>query len=267
MTQSTQLYAVVDIETTGGKMSETKMTELAICITDGNKIIEQFSTLVNPQRPIDKYVVKLTGINDKMVADAPIFESISDKVRELLDGKIFIAHNVAFDYSILKKEYFELNQPFSQRKLCTVKASRKIIPGLSSYSLGSICEYLNIDLENAHRALNDTIATTHLFHELVNRSDGDLMNSELKEQNYDVILPGSWEIESEILPQNGVLYLMDKNKEFIYISSEKNILKKIYYLINPKPKDVVFSEKVVQTTKYLHINYEKKQDKIRTFGS
>ena len=111
------MYSVVDIETTGGKSSSNRVTEIAIVKTDGKKIIETFSTLVNPHRKIDKFVVQLTGITDAMVANAPDFESIIEKIDEFTKDTIFVAHNIGFDYSIIKREYRNADKVFKRNNL------------------------------------------------------------------------------------------------------------------------------------------------------
>jgi len=162
-----QEYAIVDIETTGGNASGSRITEIAIIIHDGKKIIDRWETLVNPQKEIPPAIFALTGITNEMVSSSPIFEFISDKVFELLNDRIFVAHNVNFDYSFVRNELELSGFKWTARKLCTVRAARKIKPGLPSYSLGRLCNSLGITLENAHRAGGDADATAILFSRLL----------------------------------------------------------------------------------------------------
>jgi DNA polymerase III subunit epsilon len=161
------IFAVTDIETTGGKPGRDGMTEIAIVLTDGTKILDQFSSLINPQTDIPPTIVRLTGITPEMVENEPLFEDLADQIFEKLQNAIFVAHNVNFDLSwvkyCLQKSGYKWNPP----RICTVKTSRKLLPGFASYSLGKLCESLEIPLENRHRALGDALATTHLFHKMI----------------------------------------------------------------------------------------------------
>ena len=142
-----QEYAIVDIETTGGNASGSRITEIAIIIHDGTSIIDRWETLVNPQKDIPLPIFALTGINNDLVRHAPIFDDIAKKVFELLADRIFVAHNVNFDYSFIRHQLAEAGFKWTARKLCTVRATRKIRPGLGSYSLGNLCHCLQIPVE------------------------------------------------------------------------------------------------------------------------
>ena len=158
-----QCYAVVDIETTGGSKSGNSITEIAVIVVRNQEVISEWSTLVNPQRHIPAHITRLTGISNSMVADAPLFTEIANELKAQLNGCIFVAHNVGFDYGFIKSAFEELGQTFRMPKFCTVSNSRKRFPGLRSYSLGALAEYFNIDLLGHHRALNDAKATAHLL--------------------------------------------------------------------------------------------------------
>lgn len=161
------MYSIVDIETTGGLAAENAITEIAILIHDGKKVIHEYQTLVNPQQPITPYVVRLTGISNAMVASAPVFEEVAPMVYELLHNKIFVAHNVGFDHSYINMQLSACGLPLSIPKICTVQMSRKFLPGLESYSLGKLCRNLGIELEDRHRAMGDARATALLFERLL----------------------------------------------------------------------------------------------------
>lgn len=157
------MYAIVDIETTGGSHKTGKITEIAIYIHDGEKIIDSFVSLVNPECFIPEYITRLTGIDNKMVAASPKFYELAKKIVEITENKIFVAHNVNFDYNFIQKEFKELGYDFNRQKLCTVKLSRKYLPGYRSYSLGNLCDELNIEIQGRHRAGGDAYATSKLF--------------------------------------------------------------------------------------------------------
>lgn len=157
------MYAIVDIETTGGVKGPTRITEIAIFRHDGQQIVDSFHSLVNPEAYIPSFITRLTGIDNRLVQHAPTFAEIADPVRAITRDAWFVAHNVGFDYNFIKKEFQWLDEYFDRDQLCTVKLSRKIFPGYKSYSLGNICQSLNIQVENRHRAAGDAAATVKLF--------------------------------------------------------------------------------------------------------
>ena len=166
------MYAIVDIETTGGQPAQDRITEIAVFRHDGERIVDSYTTLINPGRVIPAMIQRLTGITNEMVQDAPTFPEVARKLVEFTEGCVFVAHNVRFDYSFIKKEFADLGYTYSRRTLCTVRLSRALLPGLPSYSLGKLCHSIEIPLENRHRAFGDAEATAHLFTRLmdVNRT-------------------------------------------------------------------------------------------------
>ena len=161
------MYSIIDIETTGGNPKTEKITEIAVFLHDGTRITEEFSSLVNPERTIPSFITEITGISNKMVANAPRFYEIAKDIVELTNDRIFVAHNAPFDYGFICEEFRQLGYVYSRNLLCTVKLSRKIIPGLRSYSLGKLCYDLNIRIENRLRAKGNALATVKLFEMLL----------------------------------------------------------------------------------------------------
>ena len=159
------MYAVVDIEATGGNHLKGKIIEIAIYIYDGKNIIDEFATLINPETSIDWYVTKLTGISNNTVKDAPKFKDVAEKIATLVKGKIFVAHDVDFDYKFLKTELKNAGFEFDEPRACTVKLSEKHLPNATSYSLGNLCAALGIIIPEGerHRAAGDALATTKLL--------------------------------------------------------------------------------------------------------
>ena len=139
-------YAIVDIETTGGNPKGGGITEIAVVIHDGQRIIHEYQTLINPKMAVPAYITGLTGIDSYMLKDAPYFEVISDELFELLQGRVFVAHQVNFDFSFIREAFLKVGKELDSPKLCTVRLSRKIFPGLGSYSLGRICEQQKIPI-------------------------------------------------------------------------------------------------------------------------
>jgi DNA polymerase III subunit epsilon len=219
------MYAIVDIETTGSYAANNGITELAIVLYDGNKITGRFETLINPQSPIPHFVQVLTGITPEMVEGAPLFSEVASKVYEMLKNAVFVAHHVNFDYSFIKHqlsvEGYELDTP----KLCTVRMSRKIMPGLPGYSLGKICRSLEITIENRHRAGGDADATVRLFEKLLTRDTQGHIQKMLRGRNQEQYLPPNLpaDIIKSIPYTPGVYYFHDQKGKVIYVGKAKNL--------------------------------------------
>lgn len=212
-----QLYAVVDVETTGGSYQKARLTEVAIYLFDGEKIIREFTTLINPEQPIPFMITKLTGITDEMVANAPKFFEVAKEIVEITEGAIFVGHNVSFDYNFIRNEFKSLGYNFKRQTICTVKMSRKILPGLLSYSLGNLCNSIGIEINNRHRAGGDALATTYLLKRLLD-TDAELMQGQIQQ------IP---EIVKDVPEETGVYYLHDENGNIIYVGKSLNIYERI----------------------------------------
>jgi DNA polymerase-3 subunit epsilon len=222
------LYAIVDIETTGNFSDRGGITEIAIVITDGIEIIETYETLVNPNAYIPPFIENLTGISNQMVQEAPQFEEVAEGIAKILEGKVFVAHNVNFDYKYVKFELELAGYSISQSRLCTVRLSRKIIPGLPSYSLGKLTRSLGIEHKDKHRAMSDTMATVHLFHLLIEKGEEDILaklKSVAKQANLPANLPER--VFNKLPQETGVYYFYNAKKEIIYIGKAKNIKKRV----------------------------------------
>jgi DNA polymerase III subunit epsilon len=255
------LYAIIDIETTGGQPAQDKITEIAIFIHDGNRVVDQYNTLINPQRPIPFFITQLTGITDEMVKDAPKFYEVAKDIVQLTEGKIFVAHNVRFDYSFLKKEFSDLGFNFQRKTLCTVRLSRSLIPGLPSYSLGKLCQSINIDLKMRHRALGDAEATAELFDRLLKINQTDIQPAEEAQNKKNLI---SSAVKTSLLPpaisreqvdalpdQAGVYYFHDSEGEVIYVGKSINIRKRIIQHFNidyKSNKSIEFKNRIADIT-------------------
>jgi len=224
------MYAIIDIETTGGSARLEKITEIAIYLHDGEKITGEYSTLVNPERNIPYFITNLTGITDEMVKDAPRFYEIARTIVELTEGRTFVAHNARFDYSFIRQEFKSLGYNYSRHLLDTVSLSRRLFPGYRSYSLGNICRELKIHVNDRHRAAGDARATVRLFEILlekdreINGKDSSLVrNTRVAKLN-----PGLDLTIIESLPEEaGIYYFYSEARELIYIGKSRNLQKRI----------------------------------------
>jgi DNA polymerase-3 subunit epsilon len=232
------MYAIVDIETTGGHAGANGITEVAILVHDGKKVIDQFKTLINPLKPIPIYIQALTGIDDEMVSSAPKFYEVAHRIYELLHDKVFVAHNVNFDFSFIHFHLAAAGFNLHTKKLCTVRLSRKIIPGLASYSLGRLCKEVGIEIQDRHRAFGDAQATAELFSMLIEQDKDDhiskTLNQRSKEQSLPPHLP---KVDMDKLPSvPGIYYFHNSKLKVIYVGKAKNIRKRVAsHFTNNKP--------------------------------
>lgn len=223
------LYAVVDIETTGGYAAAHCITEIAIKIHDGQRVIDSFETLIKPNQAIPSHIQALTGIDDEMVANAPEFGSVAAQIFSLLQDKIFVAHNVNFDYSFVRHHLETCGYILNSKKLCTVRLSRKVFPGQPSYSLGKLCNALAVPLNNRHRAGGDADATAILLTMLLAKDPEVLSAEAIKHSIKEQTLPPNLQ-RSEIdkLPNlPGVYYFKDQKGKTVYVGKAKSLKKRV----------------------------------------
>ena len=223
------MYAIVDIETTGGYAAAFGITEVAVYIHDGKRIVKYFESLVNPHQSIPRYITALTGIDNTMVEDAPDFEEIAETLYDLLNDKIFIAHNVNFDYSFIRHHLKAAGFELTAKKLCTVRLGRKVFPGLPSYSLGNLCRSLELPIENRHRAGGDAKATVKLFEHYLANGAASHIDQMLRKTSGEQWLPTHLN-KTDILrlPSGpGVYYFHDEKDKIIYVGKAINIKKRV----------------------------------------
>lgn len=222
------MYAILDIETTGGKYNEEGITEIAIYRFDGHTVVDQFSSLVNPERPIQPYVAKLTGINDNMIRRAPKFYEVAKRIIEITEACTIVAHNASFDRRILATEFRRLGYTYERESLCTVELAKKLIPELPSYSLGKLTKHLGIPMSNRHRAQGDAKATVSLFKLLLSKDrEKEIISKSVKENTQPSIKTKHLELIENVPTELGVYYIYNDAKRIIYIGRGKNIKKKL----------------------------------------
>ena len=222
-------YAIVDIETTGSNAASSNITEIAIYIHDGEKVTGKYETLINPQRSIPRHIEALTGITNEMVESAPSFSDVAYNIYKLLTGKVFVAHSVNFDYCFLHYHLSKYGYNLHVAKLCTVRMSRKIFPGMYSYNLGKLCNNLDIKISNRHRAGGDASATVALFEMLLQNDKEQIIPTMLKKGSREQMLPPHVDKSDfdKIPSLPGVYYFKNKYKKIIYIGKAKNLRKRV----------------------------------------
>jgi DNA polymerase-3 subunit epsilon len=222
------LYCILDIETTGGQFNEEGITEIAIYKFDGHEVVDQFISLVNPEIPIQPFVVKLTGINNAMLRSAPKFFEVAKRIIEITSDCVIVAHNASFDYRILRTEFKRLGYDFQAKTLCTVELSKKLIPDQPSYSLGKLVRALGIPMSDRHRASGDAIATTKLFKMLLEKDvEKQILNDYIKQEIQKGIAPKLLDIVEHLPSKTGIYYIHNEKGDLIYIGKSRNIKKRI----------------------------------------
>ncbi|NHN27815.1 GIY-YIG nuclease family protein [Flavobacterium jejuense] len=222
------MYCILDIETTGGQYNEEGITEIAVYKYDGHEVIDQFISLVNPEKPIQPFVVKLTGINNAMLRSAPKFYEVAKRIIEITEGCIIVAHNASFDYRILSTEFRRLGYTFKKPTLCTVELSKKLIPEQPSYSLGKLVRSLGIPIADRHRASGDAMATVKLFKLLLSKDSGkEIVKSYIKTEIKAGMSPKLLDIVESVPSKTGIYYIHNEKGDLIYIGKSKNIKKRV----------------------------------------
>lgn len=244
------MYAILDIETTGGKYNEEGITEIAIYKFDGHQIVDQFCSLVNPERNIQPFVVNLTGINNQMLRNAPKFHEVAKRIIEITDDCTIVAHNAQFDNRILTTEFERLGYPFEKNMLCTVELSKKLIPDLPSYSLGKLVRSLGIPITDRHRAQGDAKATVELFKLLLEKDIEKIIISDtIKKDPKRQLEPKLIDIIESAPTTTGVYYMHRKNGKIIYVGKSKNIKKRlIQHFTNDNKKSKKIQLEVVSVS-------------------
>jgi len=239
-------FAVVDLETTGGLAKRERITEVGIVIIEDGQIVQQYQSLVNPERSIPKQITRITGIDNEMVADAPKFYEIAKEIVLLTEACVFVAHNVNFDYSFLQEEFRRLGFTYSRRKLCTVKLSKRLFPHLKSHGLSNLIKVFNLPMANRHRALDDANATACFLMKVLKDHGPDnikhIVNYGLKATQ----LPDNISLDRlHQLPETfGVYFFEDTEGRYLYIGKSNNIRKRV---IQHFRKTTAKSQKILQS--------------------
>ncbi|GAK97198.1 hypothetical protein JCM19294_704 [Nonlabens tegetincola] len=231
------MYAILDIETTGGNYGDEGITEIAIYKFDGHEIVDQFASLVNPEKPIQPFVVQLTGINNKMLIKAPKFFEVAKRIIEITEGCVIVAHNAEFDYRMLVQEFSSLGYDYQRESICTVQVAQELLPDEESYNLGKLCKSLGIPIPSRHRATGDAVATVKLFKILLEKDTGKkIINSFQKQLAQKSVKKGLQEFLDSVPATTGVLYLFNEKNQSLYISKSRNMKKKLRQVVTSQVK-------------------------------
>ena len=222
------MYAILDIESTGGQFNEEGIMEIAIYRFDGHDIVDRFMSLVNPEREIQPFVSKLTGINNKMLRTAPKFHEVAKRIIEITKGAVIVAHNAQFDYRILRTEFRRLGYDFKRKTLCTVDLSQKLIPDAESHSLGKLVRSLGIPMSDRHRANGDALATLKLFKLLLAKdSEKSIVQEVMRNAEHGELSANQLQMVSQLPSRTGVYYMHDKDGAIIFLGKTKDIKKRV----------------------------------------
>ena len=246
------MYAILDIETTGGQFNEEGITEIAIYKFDGHEIVDQFISLVNPEIPIQPFVVKLTGINNAMLQSAPKFFEVAKRIIEMTNDCVLVAHNADFDYRILRTEFRRLGYDFNTKTLCTVELSKRLLPEQTSHSLGKLVRALGIPMADRHRASGDALATVKLFKLLLDKDlNKEIVKELIKFEVKKGIAPKLMDIIESLPSKTGVYYIHREDGKIIFIGKSRNIRKRV----NQHFTGITKSAKKIQTEVFT-VTYE-----------
>jgi len=239
------LYSVIDIETTGLSPNREKITEIAIYVHDGEKVVDEFVTLLNPEIEIPYRITQLTGINNKMVQDCPKFYEVAKRIVEMTEDTTFVGHNVNFDYNFVRKEFRELGYDYQRKKMCTCKLSRKLLPGRRSYSLGKLCQELGIENPHRHRAFGDAKATLRLF-EILLKVEKNVEEISLHGLNTNL----DRNLITKLPQEPGVYYFYNDSGSIIYIGKSVNIKSRVMSHLsnNDHKREIEMREKTASVT-------------------
>ncbi len=248
-------FAILDIEATGGSPAKDRIIELAIYRHDGQKVVDSFETLIKPEIVIPPFIAQLTGISNKMVEDSPRFFEIAKRVVEITDDAVLVAHNARFDFTYLQNEYKRLGYEYRRKRLCTLRLSRYLFPGLSSYSLPSICQHFGIRVQNRHRAFGDAQATVLLFEQLREQDQDGMADFFIHQRLKEEDLPPNLKKEQvdELPEEPGVYFMKDEVGQIMYVGKSVDIKRRIFQHITGKFR----SDKQSKMVKNIHhIDYE-----------
>jgi DNA polymerase-3 subunit epsilon len=222
-------YVFLDLETTGGRASQDRITEVGLIEVLDGEVLDEYQSLINPEAPISRFITSLTGIDDGMVATAPTFGEIAEDLLAKLANKVLVAHNARFDHSFLKNEFRRAGYDYRTRVLCTVKMSRALMPQLSSHRLDNLIHVHGLWVENRHRAMGDTDLLVQLMSRWANTFGADTVESVIQQQLRTASLPPQLSRKMvDTLPKGPGVYLFyDHNDTLLYVGKSVNVRERV----------------------------------------
>ncbi len=231
------MYSIIDIESNGAGFRKECIIDIAIYRYDGQKIVDQFISLVNPESDITPFVQKLTGITPKMVKTAPKFHELAKRVVEITQNTTLVGHNIDFDYRMLRQSFSRLGYDFKINTLDTIPLAKKLIPDEVSYSLQKLVKSLGIPLSNAHRAEGDARATLELFKLLISKdTENEIIQKQHEESNAKNYINKIKELTQDLPNEKGFVYFQNGDGKIIFSDYVQDINKFSKKLFNSKSK-------------------------------
>ena len=218
------MYAILDIESTGGPFGREAIMEIAVYRFDGQEVADQLISLVHPHRSIQKFVSKMTGITEKMLARAPRFHELAKRIIEITEDAVLVGHNVEFDYRMLRQEFARLGYEYERKTLDTIELAEELIPGLPSYGLDKVCEELGLFRTHKHRADSDARATLELFRilqEKDQRKKISILGQRVQKVDYQKHKVD--DLLRSVKNNRGLFYLHDSDGNLLYLGASDNI--------------------------------------------
>lgn len=246
------MYSIIDIESNGAGYRKECIIDIAIYRYDGQKITDQFISLVNPESDITPFVQKLTSITPKMVKTAPKFHEIAKRVIEITQNTTLVGHNIDFDYRMLRQSFMQLGYDFKINTLDTIPLAKKLIPDEVSYSLGKLVKSLGIPLTNHHRADGDARATLELFKLLVSKdTENEIIQKQHDETNAENYINKIKQLTQDLPNEKGFVYFQNEGGKIIFTDHVQDINKFSKKVFNSKSKKWEAVQKAVE-----QINFE-----------
>lgn len=231
------MYSIIDIESNGAGYRKECIIDIAVYRYDGQKIVDQFISLVNPEGDITPFVQKLTNITPKMVKTAPKFHEIAKRVIEITQNTTLVGHNIDFDYRMLRQSFARLGYDFKINTLDTIPLAKKLIPDELSYSLGKLVKSLGIPLTNHHRADGDARATLELFKLLVSKDiKNEIIQEQHEETNANTYINKIKELTQDLPNEKGFVYFQNESGKIIFSDYVQDINKFSKKVFNSKSK-------------------------------
>ncbi len=229
----------MDLETTGGHAGRDRIIEAGIVLLQDGKVVEEYSTLINPGVRIPYAIQQFTGISEAMVADAPPFEAVAEAIQSRLAGNLFVAHNARFDYGFLRNEFRRLGRRFRAPVLCTVRLSRALTPGERGHNLDAVMQRHGIACDARHRALGDAKVLADLLRIASERFPADEVAAIVKKLVGTARLPPQLDpaLADELPESAGVYLFYGENDALLYVGKGKNLANRVLaHFSNPRAK-------------------------------